>query len=79
MQRIFSTLGTATALRLASGATVLAVDVARPAYKVPPSMAPCDRKDGSQRARARYGDQAILIILTIYLVLVWLVSSTNPI
>jgi len=40
MQRIFSTLGTATALRLASGATVLAVDVASPAYKAPPPVAP---------------------------------------
>ena len=36
MQRIFLTLAIATGLSLASGATVLAADVARPVYKAPP-------------------------------------------
>ena len=36
MQRIFRTLATAMGLGLASGATVLAADVARPVYKAPP-------------------------------------------
>ena len=36
MQRIFLTLATAMGLSLASGATVLAADVARPVYKAPP-------------------------------------------
>lgn len=36
MQRIFLALATAMGLGLASGATALAADVARPAYKAPP-------------------------------------------
>ena len=36
MQRIFLTLATAMGLSLASGATVLAADVARPVYEAPP-------------------------------------------
>src|SRR4249920_2561342 len=36
MQRIFLTLATATAFTVASAATVLAADLARPVYKAPP-------------------------------------------
>ena len=36
MQRIFLTLATATAFAVASAATVLAADIARPVYKAPP-------------------------------------------
>ena len=39
MQRIFLTLATAMGLSLASGATALAADVARPTYKAPPPVA----------------------------------------
>jgi outer membrane immunogenic protein len=37
MQRIFLTLATATALTVASAATVLAADIATPVYKAPPA------------------------------------------
>ncbi len=40
MQRIFLTLATAAAFTVASAATVLAADVAKPVYKAPPPAAP---------------------------------------
>jgi outer membrane immunogenic protein len=40
MQRIFLTLAIAMGFGLASGATVLAADLARPVYKAPPQAAP---------------------------------------